>query len=107
MSSSSEEHPPALSEHALRQLIRVALIRGYYSETMHAEDEHPERNISVDDVIYGLERQDWTLKKQPDYDEKHRSWEYLISTVDIDDKELTVKVAAFPDDKRFEIITRW
>jgi hypothetical protein len=108
MSSGSQDKRPApLSEHALRILIRVALERGYYREVVHAEDHHPERNISADDVIYGLEREDWTLAKAPNYDTSHQSWEYLINTVDIEGDELNLKIAAFPNEKRFEVITRW
>jgi hypothetical protein len=106
-SGSQDKHPSPLSEHALRILIRVALERSYYREVVHAEDHHPERNISVDDVIYGLEREDWTLAKTPNYDTSHQSWEYLIKTVDIEGDELNLKIAAFPNEKRFEVITRW
>ena len=108
MSTGSREHRPSpLREGSLRQLIRAALKRGYYRESLHAESGHADRNISIDDVIHGLERTDWTLAKTPDYDEEHRNWEYLIRTVDIEGEELHVKIAAFPDDKRIEVITRW
>jgi hypothetical protein len=108
MSSESQARRPSpLGEHALRQLIRAALDRGYFTESLHAEAEHPERGISIDDVLFGLEREDWTLAKPPNYDERHRSWEYLIRTVDIEEDELHVKLAAYPAEKRIEIITRW
>jgi len=108
MSSGSQHtRPSPLGEHALRQLICVAMEKGYFRERLHAENEHPERNISVDDVIHGLEREDWTLAKSPDYDDEHRSWEYLISTVDIEGDKLSIKIAAYPTEKRFEVITRW
>ena len=108
-SSSGKERkrPPVLSEASLRQLVKVALDKGYYTETFHAENEHPERQISLDDVLHGLEREDWTLTKTPNFDEEHWSWEYLISTTDIDGDALGIKLAAFPDDRRIEIITRW
>lgn len=96
-----------LSENALRQLIRVAIEKGYYQETPHAENEHPERNLSTDDVLYGLEREDWTLAKPPNFDDVHTNWEYLIKTIDIEGEELHIKLAAFPEEKRFEVITRW
>lgn len=106
MSTGSQDKRP-LSEHALRQLIRVALEKGYYRECAHAEDHHPERHISADDVIHGLEREDWTLNVSPNYDAAHQSYEYLIRTVDIEGDELHIKLAAFPAEKRFEVITRW
>jgi len=96
-----------LNENALRQHVRIALERGYYRETSHAEHGHPERNLSVDDVIHGLERKDWVLIGDPSYDEQHRTWEYLIRTVDVEGRELHLKIAAVTADRRIEIITRW
>jgi hypothetical protein len=96
-----------LSEKALRTFIRRALDRGYYRESLHAEDEHPERNISTDDVLHGLERDDWKFVRSPDYDAKHKSWEYLIGTQDLDGDELHIKLAAYPNESRIEVITRW
>ena len=106
MSSGSQQKRP-LSEHALRQLIRIAIDKGYYAEHWHAETGHPERNISIDDVIHGLEREDWALVGSPNYDHQHRNYEYLIQTVDVEGDELHIKLAALPDEKRFEVITRW
>lgn len=99
--------PPALSESGLRGLILFAINKAYYRESFHAEDEHLERHISIDDVLYGLERDAWVFAEPPNFDERHKSWEYLISTTDIEGDQLTIKIAAFPDDKRFEVITRW
>ena len=39
MSISDDKHPHSLNEHALRQLIRVAIDKGYYREHLH----HPEK----------------------------------------------------------------
>ena len=101
MSSGTENRPHPLTEHALRQLIHVALERGYYTECLH----HPERNISADDVIHGLERSDWTLITAP---ELHgRSYRYEISTLDVEGDQLTLIVEAHPEEKRIEIITAW
>ena len=99
--------PPALSESGLRELILFAISKGYYRESFHSEAEHLERNISFDDVLYGLESVAWVFAEPPDFDERHKSWEYLIITTDIEGDYLTIKIAAFPDDKRFEVITRW
>ena len=55
----------------------------------------------------GLEREDWVLVGNPSYDEQHRTWEYLIRTVDVEGQELHLKIAAVVADKRIEIITRW
>jgi hypothetical protein len=108
MSTPREQRPPLpLTESALRHLIRVATARGYVRETPHAENDHPERNLSIDDVLQGLERSDWVLERPPDYDAEHGTWEYLIKTVDVDGHELHIKLAAYPTEKRIGIITRW
>lgn len=103
---SQERRANPLHEKALRQLISNALNRGYFRESFHAEFNHPERNISADDVIHGLERGDWTLASS-NYDEQHRNYEYLIWTFDFEGDELHIKIAAYPSEKRIEVITRW
>jgi hypothetical protein len=108
MSTTKEKRPPApLTESALRNLIRVATTKGYIRETLHAENDHPERNLSIDDVLYGLERTDWILERTPDYDSEHENYEYLVKTMDIEGHELHIKLAAYPSEKRIGIITRW
>jgi len=102
-----EERPSPLNKNGLRNLIRVALTKGYYRESWHAVHAHAERNISSDDVIHGLEHPDWAFAQPPNYDDGHGNWEYLIKTVDIEGEELHIKIAAFPSEKRFEVITRW
>jgi hypothetical protein len=96
-----------LSEKALRELICVALEKGYYTESLHRTDDHPERNISADDVIHGLEHSSWKFRKIPDWDDEHGGYEYLIRTVDIEGDELTIKLAAYPAEKRIKVITAW
>jgi len=95
------------TEKALRAFLKHALKRGYYRESFHAEHEHPERAISTDDVIHGLKREGWTFAKLPNYDTAHKNWEYLIRTHDLDGAELHIKIAVFPGESRFEVITRW
>src|ERR1700722_8256137 len=102
MLSGSHKRLQALTEDALRQLIRVALDKGYYTEYLH----HPERNISVDDVIHGLERNDWTLARI-EWNEAHQRYSYRVSTVDIEGDGLIVLVAAHPQQKRIEILSAW
>jgi hypothetical protein len=99
--------PPCLSETALRELVRYALEMSYYRECFHAEHDHPERNISIEDVVYGLERDDWTLERHPEFDQEHNNWKYFIKTVDIEDELLIVLIRAVPEYRRFEVITRW
>jgi hypothetical protein len=100
---SQKQRPQALSEYALRHLIRVAITKGYYTESLH----HPERNISEDDIIHGVERSDWTLVGIPEWFETFRSYRYQIRTVDIEGDELTIIIAAYPEEKRIEFVTAW
>jgi hypothetical protein len=99
--------PPCLSETALRNLVSSAIEMGWYKERFHAEHDHPERNISIEDCIYGLERADWTLDRPPEFDEDHENWKYFIRTVDIEGESLLILIKAMPEYKRFEVITRW
>lgn len=107
MSIEAEKRPKPLTEQALRSLLARALRKGLYRESFHAEHEHPERNISTEDVVYGLERRDWTLAAAPNYDTQHKTWEYLIKTKDLEGNDLHIKLAVFPQQNRFEVITRW
>jgi len=81
----------------------VALEKGYYTESLH----HPERNISIDDVIHGVEWDGWTLMGSPQWFEDRGCYRYRIRTVDIEGDELTIIIAAFPGEKRVGFITAW
>jgi hypothetical protein len=109
MSKSSEDRRPSpLSERALRQLIRTAIDKSYYCESIHAENDHLERSIDANDVLHGLERDDWVIEGTPEWvGNPHNNWKYLIKTVDIEGNELHIVVAAIPSYRRFEVITRW
>jgi hypothetical protein len=96
-----------LTGNALRELIRAALEKGYYTESLHSANDHPERNISPDDIIHGLEQSNWELRRDPNWDDEHTSYEYLIRTVDIEGEELTIKLAIYPEEKRIKVITAW
>jgi hypothetical protein len=87
--------------------VRSAIDHGFYRERFHAEYEHPERNISTDDVLHGLDRDDWSFEKPPVWNAEKGQWKYLIKTVDIEGEELHVLIATIPQYKRFEVITRW
>lgn len=98
---------PCLNEQQLREFVRYARNRGYYAETFHSEIERAYRNISPDDIAHGLDRDDWTLCKKPDFDEEYGTWEYLIKTVDIEGDELHLKITLDHRTKRFEVISKW
>ena len=105
--SDKTNRSPCLSETAIRELVRYAIEKSYYKESFHAEYEHSERNLSIEDVIYGLERGDWTFDRPPEFDEDHKNWKYFIKTVDIESEPLVILIKAIPEYKRFEVITRW
>jgi hypothetical protein len=96
-----------MGEQQLRELVRFARKRGYYGETFHSEVERAHRNISPDDIAYGLDREDWYQCRKPDFDEEHNNWEYLIHTADIEGDELHLKIAVDEKNKRFEVISKW
>ncbi len=96
-----------MGERQLRDFIRFARKRGYYGETFHSEVERAHRNISPDDIAHGLDRDDWLLCREPNFDQEHNTWEYLIRTVDIEGDELHLKITVDEKSKRFEVITKW
>jgi hypothetical protein len=81
----------AMSEAGLRQFIARALDRGYVREGFHSEVERADRNISDDDIRYGLGRKDWTLASPPQKS-KTGGFKYLIRTIDVDHDELHLLV---------------
>jgi len=68
-----------MSAAGLRQFIDIALDKGYVREGWHSEVERADRNISDDDISYGLARKDWALKKNEP--SKTGGFMYLIKTV--------------------------
>ena len=56
---------------------------------------------------HGLERNDWTLTDHPEWDKTYRCISIKSPTVDIEGAELTVVVAASPEEKRIVIKTAW
>jgi hypothetical protein len=108
MSTSGKSSRPApLGEKALREFLSLAIEQGYYRESQHAEKDHPERNISVDDVVHGLEHPDWKFERKPVWDTEHQEWKYYIDTTNIEGDRLVVVLKIMPQYKRFEVITRW
>jgi hypothetical protein len=103
----SSSQPKQLSESALRQIIKRAVEKEWLREAFHSEHERAFRNVSDEDVMYGLERTDWVLAASPDYDQNHKSWEYLIRTCDLDGIELHLKVVPNPDDGTVKVITKY
>ena len=95
-----------MSEAGLRQFIARALDKGYVRESFHAEVERADRNISDEDIRYGLGRKDWTLVGDPE-PSRTGGFKYLIRTVDVDQEELRLLVK--PDTKtgNLKILTKY
>lgn len=106
MLSFNEQSKP-MSEAGLRQAVSKAIAKGFIREMPHSEKDRAYRNISDEDVRHGLERKTWTLARIPNYDNDHKSWEYLIKTVDIEGDELHLKIAVYPADNRICVITKY
>ena len=101
--------PPSLSEAELRKLLLEALEHApdqQNLETYHARFDHLERGISIDDVIFGLEK-DWTYERPPEFNETAWQWKYRILTETVDGETLTIIVAVDTANRSFEVITRW
>lgn len=101
--------PPYLSEADLKALVMEAMAGapGPGSlETYHARFDHLERGISLDDVIYGMERS-WTYERPPEFNEAEWQWKYRISTETIDGDDLTIIIAVDTITRSFEVLTKW
>lgn len=101
--------PPCLSEAELRALITDALENRpneAANETYHARFDHLERNLSMDDVIHGLERP-WTFDRPPEFNKDEWQWKYRIATQSIDGDDLVIVVAVDTLNRSFEVVTRW
>jgi hypothetical protein len=107
MLSYSQPRTKALSESVLRQHVAKALSKGWIRESFHSATERAHRNVSFDDVLFGLEKSDWVLAAPPNYDDDHKGWEYLIKTTDIEGVELELKIAAKPVDGTVIVISKF
>lgn len=95
-----------MSNTALRQFINKALDKGYIREGWHSEVEREERNISEDDIRYGLSHKDWIFKKPPE-PSKTGGFKYLIRTVDVEQEELHLLVKPDTRTGNLKILTKY
>ena len=95
-----------MSEGALRQFIARALDKGFVREGFHSEVERADRNISDEDIHYGLSRKDW-VQTQPPERSRTGGFKYLIQTVDVEQAALHLLVK--PDEKsgNLKILTKY
>jgi len=100
--------PPCLREEELRALVSEALggAPEESNETFHARFHHLERNLSQDDVIYGLERP-WNFDRAPAFNQHEWQWKYFIATESIDGDGLVIIIAVDTSNRSFEVVTRW
>ena len=104
--TSSGKRPSPLSPAQVRKIVLEAIESESYKETTHASLDHPERLISINDVLHGLE-QSWTACNPEEFSDWHWQWKYRIATTDLDDEALVVIVAIDTRNKSFEVITRF
>ena len=100
--------PKQLDEASLRKLILEALNNAPDNspETYHAKYHHPERGLSLDDVIHGLEGP-WTFDRPPEFNQDEWQWKYRIATESIDGDPIVIVVAVDTASRSFYVITRW
>ena len=90
----------------LRAFLKEAIEDGDYTESFHSEHEHPERNISIDDLLHGL-LQNWEHFQKACYDDRRDEWKYYLKTRDIEGDVLHVVIAVSLRKRRFKVITKW
>ena len=95
-----------LSDDKLREFLKGAIEDGDYTESFHSEHDHPDRDVSVDDVLHGLQ-QKWEHFQEPDFNQEHGNWKYYIKTTDIEGEVLHIIIAVCLKNRRFKVITRW
>jgi hypothetical protein len=96
-----------MSEAALRQFVAKALDKDWIREGFHSEVENAYRNISDEDIRYGLERRDWCVEGDPEPGENSGEFKYVIRTVDIELAELHVVVLPHTQTGTLKIITKY
>lgn len=104
--TSKGTRPKPLSAAEVRKVVLEAINSYSYVESSHARLDHPERMISLQDVIYGLERS-WRSCQPAEFNEFEWQWKYRIRTTDLDDDDLTIIVAVDSRNSRFEVVTRF
>ena|SRR5438128_9044138 len=93
-----------LSETGLRQFITKALDKGWIREGWHSEVENAYRNISEEDIRYGLSRKEWVLETA---EPAKKGFKYLISTVDIEQEELHLLVLPDTETGTLKVLTKF
>jgi|SRR3954470_16326239 hypothetical protein len=108
--TSQGTRPKPLSAVEVQKLVLEAICHESYSEShvtsWHARFDHPERMISIQDVLYGLEHK-WRSCRPEKFNQAEWQWKYRIKTTNLDDERLTIIIALDPRHQRFEVVTRF
>jgi hypothetical protein len=105
--TSESQKPKEPDRKGVRKVILVALSDdGCYMESFsnHVRFDHPERHLSIDDLIHGLKKE-WLKCKVDEFDEDEWQWKYLIKTTDIEEFPLVISVALDPKHNKFTVVT--
>jgi hypothetical protein len=90
----------------LRQFVARALSKGFVREGFHSEVERASRNVSDEDIRYGLSRKDWVLEGPPKVS-RTGGFKYLIRTVDVEQVELHLLVKPDTTTGTLKILTKY
>jgi hypothetical protein len=106
--TSSGEKPDPLKSEQVREVVLEALNRGFFREHFsdHALFDHPERNIDLNDMLFGLKRP-WNDCEVDEFDADEWKWKYKITTEDIDGRPFCLVVRIDPQNRKFKVITRY
>ena len=95
-----------LSAIGLRQFLKKALDKGWVRELHHSDVDRAYRNISDDDIQYGLELSTWVIEQTVPAREAGL-FKYTIRTADIEGDELHLVILPFTSTGTIEIITKY
>jgi hypothetical protein len=105
--TSQGKKPKSLEEAGVRKVVLAALSNaGYYIESfsLHTRFDHPERHLSIDDIINGL-KINWRGCKVDEFNDDEWQWKYLVKTNDIEGFPLVIVVALDTNNNRFTVVT--
>jgi hypothetical protein len=105
--TSQSKKPKPLDDKGVRKVISAALSNeGYYIEwfSLHTRFDHPERHLSIDDIINGL-KINWRGCKVDEFNDDEWQWKYLVKTSDIEGFPLVIVVALDTKNNRFTVVT--
>jgi hypothetical protein len=101
--------PDRLSDAALRQFVSRALEKGWVRQGFHSEVERADRNISDEDIVFGLEQKDWKVTNAeycPNFKDSS-PYKYKILTKDIEGEVLELVIAPNVKTNTLKIVTKY